>query len=409
MADADEGKVNAMFVNSKLLRGQSQPYSDLTMSLTTEASDGNQEEKVNSQVIKWDSVIDIGEPVAEKSWCAGKFRFNNAYKAKRLVTAADGTVYKVVCSVHASVAMNKPIFECSIYQQDSDKLVHKITSLKSTAVANGVLKYLNVKTKRRWPGPQFFGITRKDVIELLGNQQKERVNVDCLQNLDLADNSRDDIPKLQDGFIGSRSAFLGVVDFGDLEKDFVLKTSGVHTFKVPAGYHAKRSIRLKGGKYCIVSCMVKMFEGGMLYSCKTYDPELQFYATTPSKVVTELFSKIDRDGCRIWSGYDFFGFLRAEVLSKLEVLDTNQNLPDSDNNQEDDVENDNVSSENEFLLKKRKGQSFKQYEVLDDIAKIRTRNAGPTSELKKRSAQKERNKSIHELVRFASFDDVKSK
>ena len=102
--------------------------------------------------------------------------------------------------------------------------------------------------------------------------------------------------------------------------------------------------------------MVKMFEGAMLSSCKTYDPKLQFYATTPSKVVAELFSKIDRDGCCIWSGYDFFRFLRAEVLSKLEVLDTNQNLPVSDNNQEDDIENDNVSSENEFLLKKRKGQ-----------------------------------------------------
>ena len=190
-----------------------------------------------------------------------------------MLTPEDGTVYKVVSSVHASVAMNKPIFECSIYQRDSDELVHNIPSLKSTAVANRVLKYLNVETKRPWPGPQLFGITRKDVIELLGNQQKERVNFDCLQNLDLADNSRDDIPMLRDGFIGSRSTFVGVVDFGDLEKDFVLK-KGVHRFRVQAGYYEKLHIRLKSGKYCMINCIVKMFEGGMLYSRQTSDPKL---------------------------------------------------------------------------------------------------------------------------------------
>jgi len=59
--------------------------------------------------------------------------------------------------------------------------------------------------------------------------------------------------------------------------------------------------------------------------------------------------------------------------------------------------------------KQLKPKSSQQPEVLNVVSNILNRNAGPTSNLSKKSYKDSRNKAIHSVVDSASFGDVRSK
>ena len=102
-----------------------------------------------------------------------------------------------------------------------------------------------------------------------------------------------------------------------------------------------------------------------------------------SKVVKEALLKLGISSTRRWSGYDFFGITRSDVISYFEEALHGEDVTTSD---DDDVEVKTLPK------------------VLKTVLDIRHRNAGPTSSLSKR-AQKERNEKIHKLVGFVSFGD----
>ena len=87
-----------------------------------------------------------------------------------------------------------------------------------------------------------------------------------------------------------------------------------------------------------------------------------------------MLSQIKAVTKRHWSGFEFFGLYRAEILKIIEKVTVN--VDDSS---------------------------------LREIQNVRCRNAGPTSELKSKKSMDNRNKKIDEVVDYASFGDLKSK
>ena len=103
-----------------------------------------------------------------------------------------------------------------------------------------------------------------------------------------------------------------------------------------------------------------------------------------SDVVSSALKQLGVTATRRWSGYDFFGLTRSDVVSQITYMQDNLVLDTSSN------------------------EKSKQAKVISDIVNVRSRNAGPTSNLCSKS-QKQRNELIHKLVAFTTFGDVKGR
>ena len=125
------------------------------------------------------ALVNHGIPVlGDDNWTiSGQDRFPlfNGYICARLVKSNTGDLFKVLRSINES-ALKLPLFTCSAYKYDQDKkdfcqTKHtQLTLTKSSSVANGILKRLNVETKKVWNGKSFFGLDR-DLIRTILNEK----------------------------------------------------------------------------------------------------------------------------------------------------------------------------------------------------------------------------------------------
>ena len=95
------------------------------------------------------------------------------------------------------------------------------------------------------------------------------------------------------------------------------------------------------------------------------------------------------------SGYEFFGLQRPDVIKQLQAKVSRKRKCGGDIQEPGPI----------YDTKKKKNVS--QYPLLDKVANIKTRDAGPTMSLKPQ-AQKQRNTLIQEMVKFTSSEDVQS-
>ena len=129
-------------------------------------------------------------------------------------------------------------------------------------------------------------------------------------------------------------------------------------------------------------CKIENKDGQPLFTCIfTIEPEFSVSSLKISVIVKTALQKLNVTASRRWSGFDFFGLTRSDVIA---LIEAKQNVVP--------VENE---SEVEPLPK-----------ILKDVLNVRHRNAGPTSNLCQK-AQKRRNELVHELVKSAPFGDFK--
>ena len=180
-----------------------------------------------------------------------------------------------------------------------------------------------------------------------------------------------------------QASWFGVVNFGTPNYDPKYSCNfGGSSFRLQSGYEALRCIKLPDEKEVILHCKIEEENNFIMYKCFTEDnPLIQCKNLNPTSVVKEAFKLLGVDTKKKWSGYDFFGFLKSDVLN--------------------------------ILTCPKIKQSKKKKTNIDHVFKlgmqVRARNAGETSSLKNTKSIKNRNETIHKLVTHVGFGDVKSK
>ena len=297
-------------------------------------------------------------------------------------------------------SLGSPFFSITAFKLENatfSETVHtRITSLKMTTVSNQIIDFLQVKTKKRWSGTQFFGFDRNEIQNILKysrtqiNKNKRKVCEDEISDnqqdlllLSANNSSRNENVSLEHYLTGASDLcpWLGVRQFGraiagqfahSFERSFNEKK-----YFLRDGYTAQRGIKCEDGKSVLVTCKV-LANGSTsmpLFVCEAEGITVKCdNVTTSVSRILQSFKAITK---RHWSGFEFFGFHRADVLRSLSL------------------KNDE--------LKRLTGDH-----QLQQIQNIRSRNAGPTSELKSKSGMKKRNDKIDGIVNYVSFGDVKS-
>ena len=112
-----------------------------------------------------------------------------------------------------------------------------------------------------------------------------------------------------------------------------------------------------------------------IFICEAEESTVKSESITTS--VSKILECVGAVTKRNWSGFEFFGFYRVDVLKTLTKINDKKNCYNNEG-------------------------------VLRDVQNIRNRNAGPTNEMKLKQAINNRNKKIDAVVDFASFRDIKS-
>ena len=103
-----------------------------------------------------------------------------------------------------------------------------------------------------------------------------------------------------------------------------------------------------------------------------------------SGVVKKMFKALNVQFKKKWSGYEFFGFMKSDVLEYVSVSKNQDGRAKLSNH-------------------------LNSHDPLKPGLNIRAKNAGPTSSLLHQKSVVSRNDAVHQLVQYVSFGDVKSK
>ena len=317
----------------------------------------------------WEGVVDVGHPVESDAWFPGKYRYFNGYTARRKILYLERE-YVLTCKISQSTT-NRPLFQC--IATENDVTVSGTTATNPTTASKKILQLINISLSFK-NGCSFFGLDRKEVIEMQRKVEGKPGN-----SCDMGQG-----PLCVTHAVQRQATWFDVANFGTPNYDpkFSCKF-GRSSFRLQPGYEALRCISLPNEKEVILHCKIE--EGNansIIYKCITVeDPIIQCEGPKATVVVKEALRLLGVQTKKKWSGYDFFGFMKPDVLNVL-------NKPEAKQSKIRKVEVDHV-----FRLGMQ----------------IRSRNAGETSSLKNAKSIKSRNEKIHKLVEYVGFGDVKSK
>ena len=335
---------------------------------------------------KWIGITNIGCNINDnEAWkTKSGIIYRDGYSAKRRIFDASKDKYHDVTLNIIQSSQGIPLFEARIIEHN--QVLHKVTCTNPTTTFKAVLNHLDVKIKGRLNGGRFFG--------LLSKEYENQVELSSEQNItekDIEENSVLQRDILITPAISRNSTWVGVINYGVVINDpQYVKNIGSVQCRLQHGYEAIRKIKLKDERLINVHLKIEESINGPLFRAFTLnEPVVACNSLVIGLVVKEVFNKLNVVSNKKWSGFEYFGLTKSEVLN---VLSTNPipagKVNDLDNDQRECNEQD--------------------YDILNDIVNIRKRNAGETSSLC-RKAIKARNATIHKLVEFASFGDVKSK
>ena len=129
--------------------------------------------------------------------------------------------------------------------------------------------------------------------------------------------------------------------------------------------------------------------------CKIFtveNPIIEFCSENLPNVMKSSFKKLDVSCKKHWSGFEFFGLDKPDVIELCTQHTANEN-------------GNQLAGEE----KKRCKVDYQSDDIAKAVLDIRHRNAGETSSLKSQKAVANRNLTIHKIVEHVSFGDVPSK
>ena len=180
-----------------------------------------------------------------------------------------------------------------------------------------------------------------------------------------------------------------------------IKRIGKVNCRLQPGYEAIRTIKKENNSVVKLHLKIVQSHEGPIYQAFTLvEPVIDVSSLIIGRIPTEIFEKLGVSVKKHWSGFEFFGLDKADVL-KVITAPYHEYADTVDNKLLANQGNINTIVENKL-------EDKKQEEVLQHIINIRRRNAGETSTLCKK-ASKTRNAAIRKVVDYVSFGDIKSK
>ena len=340
--------------------------------------------KNEKKKVFWLACLAKGSRVLNENWEFSKGIITDGYKAARLVKGED-SLYKIICSVHKS-NLGLPIYNICTYKAniiDNKKVVvveepeedikeRNVSTLKIKTASSKILKTLKVKTTKNWDGIKFFGLDRKEVQKLLrSNSSGKSVE----KNSNIPDKNSSNNVSVKDMTFQDHITWLGVQSYGEKVlgefSRLYEKTYKNKTLLLRDGFTSIRGVVCED-KTVLVTCKILASGPTPLFVTQTDDHFVESENITIA--VSSMLSQVKAITTTHWSGYEFFGLYRANVMKVLEKVTVNVD----------------ESS-------------------LREIKNVRSRNAGPTSHLKSKKSIEKRNEKIDDVVNYASFGDFKSK
>ena len=357
--------------------------------------------------ITWEKVVSVGNYVDYDGWCSPSgYIYHEGYCCLRQIKLADVDVvvcYKVKCSILKS-SLNKPLFECLVENGD---VIKRFMSTKPSSAMNFVFNYIGQNPKRKWNGNHFFGLHRKDVqMELSRGVDVVDASSDVSAASTAPIANKTIVNVVSDDIVGQHSdsstsnhrknsstSWLGVISIGEIKEDH-FRHVGTKLIYLPIGYIAARTISVPSStsstntadekSIITIHCKITELNGNVIFSCnKSISSELLGSSLNPSETVRQTLKKLHVTATRRWSGLDFFGLTRSEVINTV-----------------------NAALKNEGV---KKDMNSPPNKLIKSLMNVRHRNAGPTHSLMSEKSRKQRNDLIHRLVDFASFGDVKGR
>ena len=347
----------------------------------------------HKQKVVWLALTNPGEKVKDddghvpQAWrTKSGFPICDGYKASRLMKGEENC-FKVDISVEKS-ALGIPLFYAVAFIIDNEGMISpssftQTSHRQPSVLATNILEKLKVRTNRNWPGPKFFGFDRKDVCSIINSKStnKRKISQVNTEQAEVRSEASKASPiNLDDYELTEKHSWLGLKEPGQLvtgkfSSFYERKTkAGVRYFLLD-GYVAHRGVETKNGKHVLIKCKVVANGALPLFICEAEDDTIE--TENVGTTVRLILESVNAVGGRNGSGQEFFGFYRKEVFR--------------------------VLSHPELLRKDR----FVSDKPVQDIINIRQRNAGPSSDLSKQS-RASRNQKIDEIVKYASFGDLKS-
>ena len=134
--------------------------------------------KKEDNKVAWLALVSGGKPIHHHDWyTAITLQIFDGYLISRVVRGSDDNIYEVDFILKVVLLENLfikllPLKLIHVLKQKESFQIctSEVSSLKSTIVANNILKSLNVATNKKWSGVKVFGIDRADVKLILKNE-----------------------------------------------------------------------------------------------------------------------------------------------------------------------------------------------------------------------------------------------
>ena len=332
-------------------------------------------------------IVDIGSKVVDE---AGELQtdwktksghvYYHGYSVNRRINCDGERIVDVTNSIVNCNLHNIPLFESKVFE--SGVLIHSILTKNPTTTFRGVLDALCIKVPvKSVKGFRFFAF---DSIEY--QNKKMDIGSISLTSLMNTESNDKDISSVTSTVHSRQCSWTGIVSYGTALPGnplFYTKLISGIVYRLQPGYEAIRTLYLGDGEQLQVKLRIIDNNSVPNFTADiNTSPVTKLSSANVNDLVTLVFKSIDVVVKKKWSGYEFFGFMKPDVLSEL-TKDTSE-------------------------TKKKQQQKAKPVElaqVLKSIENIAHRNAGPTGDLSARGMAG-RNKKIHELVEYISSGDV---
>ena len=356
-------------------------------------------EKSNIEMSSWKGILDIGKVVYTKDdhqqlvvdehWKTSTgFVYRNGYTCQRIYVI-DNVEYLVTSRIFKS-NLGKPLFESVFVKSGKNE---RVVSSNPTTVYRKIVEQLGLSIEGKLVGKRYFGFETKDYKVCLENSSTITTTSDSSPSN--TNENWTEIGGIMQPIQSRQFVFKAVLNIGipNLDPLYEVNIANV-ACRLQIGYEIIRQVKLLNNKCIDLHMKIEKSDNGPIFQIFTKsDPLIEIAGSKISQVMKKAFSELKLTVKKKWSGYEFFGLTRSEVLQVITKHPTMLSTTLS-RSEESKSSSSKVRKVDEVILK--------------DISNIRRRNAGPTGNLSAK-AIKARNETIHKLVEFASFGDVTSK
>ena len=264
--------------------------------------------------LAWQGITNLGKKVMmndtdiDPAWTTPSgIIYCDGFSCRRTYNDEEKNVkYEIINNINKST-LGKPLFE-SIITSSSDIKSRFISSNPST-VYRKVVEKLNIALKGKLVGNRFFGMLSKDfkvAMESYDDSNQRRLN----ENVSTVDIVTDPIYVRQ-------CSFKCVVSYGvPVNNPCYIKVIGKTNCRLQPGYEIIRIIKLPDNSTVELHLKIEQSDTGPTFKAFTLSvPVIEYTSNKVCDVVKSSLNSLNIVTKKKWSGSEFFGLTRSDVLN----------------------------------------------------------------------------------------------